>query len=180
MPVSTAFTSSGRPNGYDEPTVKRHFDLPESLNERLVNHSKRTKKAAVRIVQDALERMLAPDAKAGESNGYIIQGDADASPLFDSHNLEVTLRSVLSDVLVHSVPVSVDRVRRVRLEKLAQDFGFADERDLLQDLAFRALENPKAAESFLFSQLEQASAATVAAENEPQRSASSKPRKKAA
>ncbi|BCM91856.1 hypothetical protein IAD21_03733 [Abditibacteriota bacterium] len=145
----------GRPRGYDEPIVTRHFDLPESLNSRLVKHSKRIKKPAVRIVQDALERALPAEGAATPREDHTTEPQNEQGSSFDfQRGLEATLRSVLSDVLVESVPVPVDRMRRRRLQELASKLGFANEQELARDLIFRALENPEATRAFLFSRLE--------------------------
>ncbi|RYX86637.1 hypothetical protein EON83_00195 [bacterium] len=164
--------SAGRPSSYDEPLKKRNFDLPLSLSDRLNMHSKRTKKPAVRIVQDALNRVLPPEAGEGEFSEVveIPAVSAGITPL----ELESTLRSVYTDIF-HSVPVSVDRVRRGKLQDLADQFGFASVEDLLQDLAFRAIENPRSAASFLFSSYEES--AVVAAQVEERATKSSSRRR---
>ncbi len=168
----------GRGLKFGEPLIKREVRLPESLNTRLTEAARARKSDISDVMRLALDKELSlPNAIGTKSaSGDGSRGLSERPDGTDSQdNLESTLRTVLSEVLIHSVPVAVDRVRRGRLEELAQKLGFTNERDLLQDLAFRALENPKGAESFLFSQLEQASVATVNAEESPR-----KTRKKAA
>lgn len=94
------------------------------------------------------------------------------------NDLRLVLRETLSEVLVNSVPVSVDRVRRARLEELARELGFAETGHFLQDLAFRALENPKAAEQFLFAQLERTALDEAKIDEATAKAAAKKPRRK--
>lgn len=148
----------GRGLKFGEPLVKREVRLPESLNTRLINAARDRKSDISDVLRMALDKELSePETSPSRPSK--------AEPPSD---FESTLRNVLSDVLVNSIPVTVDRVRRSRLESLAEELGFAHVEDLVQDLAFRAIENPKNAASFLFSGIEES--AIVAVQTDEHRS----------
>lgn len=142
--------------GPDNPKVKKNFELPRTLVDVLFERSRSTRIPAVTLVQRALEDYF------GKTS--LIADEGEPSKV-GANELRATLKEALAEYH-QSLPISIDARRRTQLDSLANQLGFAETSHLVEDLARRAVANPTAAESFLYSDLERSEMNEVKASDE--------------
>ena len=143
--------------GPDNPKVKKMFELPLSLANALEEAAILFRVSQVSLAQKAIERHLTqieagliPASTESETQQQTLQ------PHLESEQMRATLRDVIAEVFVHSIAVPINSRHRTQLDVLARDLGYPETAGLLEDLGRRALENPRDAENFLFSQYKKA------------------------
>ncbi len=156
--------SKGRPPTTTEPRVKRNFNFKKSVNDLLIAESKRTKKSANILVEEALKATIAsetplvmdvtgtsfsPPLVSMELAREIRKGVEDAV----EHVLSARITGLSSEMMVlSSTPhvVNLPEKHRIPVEELAGKLGFKGIGHFLESLALGALSSPDTAKQLTF------------------------------
>jgi hypothetical protein len=117
----------GRPKKYDEPLVKRHFDLPTSLNDDLIDFCRprngRPARDHVAVVHDALRRFI--EGAAPATPGAVVVPLSEVQKRLATRAASAAgyedLNSFLSDLLIVMGTMPPDEIRAVMNGGLLSD-----------------------------------------------------------
>lgn len=130
---------TGRPHKFGEPTVRREFRFPESLNARLTKYSRDNGEDVSDIVRTAVEKEL--DSSKGQSNASTTSNEISEELLAEIR--QSVLAAFNEGRAKDSLSVNLRDPDRERLETVAQAIGYTNPADLVEDVMRTLLRRPE-------------------------------------
>jgi predicted DNA-binding protein len=130
-------TPIGRPYKFGEPTVRREVRLPQSLNERLTEYSRKNGEDVSDVVRNAVDDVISGKR---ESEQNLIDPQAVRLALADALREEKQ-----KDVFTVRLPES----DRERVKDLADAIGYSEPQHLIEDVMKNLLRRPEEIQELL-------------------------------
>ena len=105
----------------------------------------------LRLPVSTREKLEAESKATGVSPTEILRRMIENRPVGYEAPVRAAMQLALRELVIDAVSVPIDPARREKLGSVSADLGFQSQEEFLQDLVLRALADPKAAESFIFS-----------------------------
>lgn len=131
-------SEQGRPSKFNEPTVKKQFTMPVSLNDQLLSVTAFSTKNPQGVPNGPEQADFIREAVEAKLKG-------EKTLTID----EVIQRTVTKMLEEDGVRVNIDKRDRTKLEKAAEKIGFEDVADLMKSFVRRALSSPEEVDAFL-------------------------------
>ena len=123
-----------RPRKFDEPVIRKTFDLPESLVERLGQESERRKQTAIEIVRQALAR---------EFDGTSTKTALRAVPATKKSDIKIALLEALEEHQPRgAMTVELSPELNKKLETVSESIGYSEPGQFIEEVLRVMLREP--------------------------------------